>query len=327
MERRLENSCIARPPQVSWRTLLAPAVYDDGRSASLNKSECSFGTGAKIYARDMLYEKWQLVTENIEGQLTVASDKLPALSAFAHAFALALGRGQYLSGLWRGNLIWHLLWMVYHDAVKSKSRAPSWSWAAWKGTIEHSRKFDKALLQPQCVVKEAHAPAVGRNPFGTVDAATSWTILTRCKLVKAELHPTSREFDDLVLHPAELCIRKGNRSIVVGHGMIDGIPTSGLKKNGTFKPEDLGSLPHNGDVLALLLVGNIPHVEHEPGDSAGFKESETAVYSQGLLVTPCASMADLQGLRAFERIGMFRSDIRDAIGLWDSCLEYVLKLT
>ncbi|KAI3339834.1 heterokaryon incompatibility protein-domain-containing protein [Ustulina deusta] len=58
MERRLGNSCIARPSQVSWHTLLLPSAGDDGRSTPLNKSEFSLGTGVKGQARDIiLYEK------------------------------------------------------------------------------------------------------------------------------------------------------------------------------------------------------------------------------------------------------------------------------
>ncbi len=329
MERRLGNSCIARPSQVSWHTLLLPSAGDDGRSTPLNKSECSPGAGVKGQARDIiLYEKWQLlVSDYTERQLTVASSKLPALSGLAHAFAFDLGRDQYLAGLWRGNLIWDLLWVVFHDAAKSKSRAPSWSWAAWEGAIGHLRKPNKGLLQPECIVQEARAPAVGHNPFGTVHAATSCIILTGSKLAKVRLRPTNRELDDLMQYPADLYIRGENESIVVGHGMIDGISVSGLKQDGTYKPADLGSLPHHDNVLALLLVRNIHRAEHEPEDGAGSEEFGTGGYSQGLLVPPCASSADLQGLRAYERIGAFKSDTRDAIGLWDSCPEYMLKLS
>ncbi|KAI0802920.1 heterokaryon incompatibility protein-domain-containing protein, partial [Xylaria sp. FL0064] len=312
-ERRLENSCIARPPRVSWHKLLAPSAGDNGRSAPSRKSEQLMENGAD---RDVLYEKWRLlITEYTERQLTVASDKLPALSGLARTFSLAFGRDQYLAGLWRGNLIWDLLWMVYHDAVKAKSRAPSWSWAAWEGTIGHSRKFEKSLLQPQCVVKEAQAPVVGRNPFGTVDAAASWIILSRCKLAKVELRPSDRELDDLMLYPAELFIQHGNDDIVVGHGMIDGISTSGLKKNGTYKPADLGSIPRHGEILALLLVRT-----EERDESSG------QVDSQGLLVTRRASSVETRGLSTFVRIGMFQSDACNTTGLWDGCADNELKL-
>ncbi|KAI0427164.1 HET-domain-containing protein [Xylaria sp. FL1042] len=322
-ERRLENSCITRPPQVSWHTLLARSEGDSDRSELTKESECSHGNVVKRQTRDILYEKWRLlVTEYTERQLTVASDKLPALSGLARTFSLALGRDKYLAGLWRGNLIWDLLWVVYHDAVRSRGRAPSWSWVAWEGTIGHSRKFDKELLQPQCVVKEAQAPAVGRNPFGTVDATASWIILSECKLIKVELRPTDRELDDLMLYPAELFITRGNDSIVVGYGMIDGISTSGLKKNGTYRPADMDSIPRNDETLALLLVRKGEILD----EIVGTEESEAEVYYQGLLVTSCAPSVDPRGLRTFERIGMFQSDMRDTINLWDSCAENELKL-
>jgi hypothetical protein len=68
-------------------------------------------------------------------KLTVASDKLPAISAVARRFHTRLA-SQYLAGLWRGNLLNGLIWRQYRDEgpildrIPSDYRAPSWSWAS-----------------------------------------------------------------------------------------------------------------------------------------------------------------------------------------------------
>ncbi|KAK3350278.1 heterokaryon incompatibility protein-domain-containing protein [Lasiosphaeria hispida] len=69
--------------------------------------------------------------------LTLASDRLPALAGLAQAFAAATG-DTYIAGLWRGDLLAGLLWRRSgFEALRRTGtyRAPSWSWAAVEGRV------------------------------------------------------------------------------------------------------------------------------------------------------------------------------------------------
>lgn len=75
-------------------------------------------------------------------ELTIESDKLPALAGLAELYRQATG-DQYLAGLWRSSLIVDLLWkrqrvLSCHGVLTSmpmEYRAPSWSWAALDGNV------------------------------------------------------------------------------------------------------------------------------------------------------------------------------------------------
>ncbi|EPE33473.1 hypothetical protein GLAREA_06486 [Glarea lozoyensis ATCC 20868] len=79
------------------------------------------------------YEIWyKAVEEYTRRDLTVKSDKLPAISALAQIFQDSTG-DQYLAGLWSGDLLRGLLWSTYPTLSLTKPpdwRAPSWSWAS-----------------------------------------------------------------------------------------------------------------------------------------------------------------------------------------------------
>lgn len=76
--------------------------------------------------------------------LTVADDKLPALSGMASKHALARGWGSedYLAGLWRKTLLTDLLWRTVplvgqHPRRTDVWRVPSWSSASIDGAIDY----------------------------------------------------------------------------------------------------------------------------------------------------------------------------------------------
>ncbi|KAI0828071.1 HET-domain-containing protein [Hypoxylon sp. FL0890] len=68
--------------------------------------------------------------------LSVSSDKLPALGGVAEQFQIVTG-DQYLAGLWRKTLLLDLIWECgYAPQPRPESyRAPSWSWASTDGLI------------------------------------------------------------------------------------------------------------------------------------------------------------------------------------------------
>ncbi|KAH6680770.1 hypothetical protein B0J14DRAFT_273063 [Halenospora varia] len=86
---------------------------------------------------------WHFIVMEYSGrELTIESDKLPALAGLAELYRQATG-DQYLAGLWRSSLIVDLLWkrqrvLSCHGVLTSmpmEYRAPSWSWAALDGNV------------------------------------------------------------------------------------------------------------------------------------------------------------------------------------------------
>ncbi|KAH7308975.1 heterokaryon incompatibility protein-domain-containing protein [Stachybotrys elegans] len=77
-----------------------------------------------------------LVREYSNCALTFPDDRLQAFAGIADLFREATG-DEYLSGLWRSNLLHLLDWWVDQPRtrVSSKYRAPSWSWASLDGPI------------------------------------------------------------------------------------------------------------------------------------------------------------------------------------------------
>lgn len=79
--------------------------------------------------------------------LTVATDKLVAISALAWYWQILVGEKiQYLAGMWNKHLTGQLAWKPYinrkgktvkpNTNLQKKWRAPSWSWACMDGLID-----------------------------------------------------------------------------------------------------------------------------------------------------------------------------------------------
>lgn len=111
-------------------------------------------------------------------KLSVDTDRLPALSALAKAFASSIG-GSYLAGMWRERLVPQLCWNIRYpeSAVKPYSVyvAPSWSWAShptatqlWTEPLHDENPQDDA--NETCKVVDAWCSLAGSNPFGAVSS-------------------------------------------------------------------------------------------------------------------------------------------------------------
>ncbi|KAI1764446.1 HET-domain-containing protein [Hypoxylon sp. FL1150] len=99
---------------------------------------------------DELYQHWQLfLAMYCDRNLTVATDKLPAIQSVAAEMATA-AKCEYIpyAGLWRHNLRRELLWnpSSFDTATRpTQWRAPSWSWASIEGDINFwQRSFRSA---------------------------------------------------------------------------------------------------------------------------------------------------------------------------------------
>jgi hypothetical protein len=132
--------------------------------------------------------QWMRLVEQYSiRNLTVASDKLPALSGLANLFGTRTG-DTYLAGLWKSGLMNGLNWGIKlyepthqcsdpaHDAamppatkspVKSPAeyRAPSWSWASLDAEIDYMFALKDELLAT-CV--DVRVKPMGKDAFGRV---------------------------------------------------------------------------------------------------------------------------------------------------------------
>ncbi|RDL34714.1 uncharacterized protein BP5553_07842 [Venustampulla echinocandica] len=110
-------------------------------------------TITKSQPKTEVLEQWHsLVTAFTHRDLTLPTDRLPAISGIATRFSNFLG--EYYAGLWKSYLWQELFWCCDHlpdPAPKPKvSQAPSWSWAAtnsmvnwlWVGNYKTDPSFE-----------------------------------------------------------------------------------------------------------------------------------------------------------------------------------------
>ena len=135
------------------------------------------------YDLDFLWNTWaQVVEDYTQRDLTVDSDRLPALSGLVSTFSNLWGCAYY-AGLWEKKLIEGLGWLVFDPFTSSiiESYAPSWSWPSIDGQVgwpsglppdddapvlEHPVRNTKLV---ECRVTPANKAA----PFGQV---TDWSL-------------------------------------------------------------------------------------------------------------------------------------------------------
>ncbi|KAK7398326.1 hypothetical protein QQX98_012295, partial [Neonectria punicea] len=109
------------------------------------------------------------------GKLTYPEDKLVAISGLASRMQKHT-QSEYLAGLWRKHLPYHLLWNVgsiqwfLSQECPAVYTAPSWSWASMHGTIEDScvvRHADDREIVLEILDVKVNL-ANDANPFGQV---------------------------------------------------------------------------------------------------------------------------------------------------------------
>ncbi|KAH7072319.1 heterokaryon incompatibility protein-domain-containing protein [Paraphoma chrysanthemicola] len=104
----------------------------------------------QAFYRNPAYQKWYDCVEYfMECKITYERDVLPAMSGLAKKMHGAVGiNDSYCAGLWTGDLVRGLLWMVLSPASpikKSNYIAPTWSWASRVGQ-RISSFFDEAYM-------------------------------------------------------------------------------------------------------------------------------------------------------------------------------------
>ena len=114
------------------------------------------------------YSTWySLVSRYSRRAMTVADDKLPAISGLASVFA-SYRHDTYAAGLWQRDLPIGLLWCADRGqklTSPAKYRAPSWSWAARDGSTESTYSWDGSIeIEDVAPVIETAGP----DPYGRV---------------------------------------------------------------------------------------------------------------------------------------------------------------
>ncbi|CBX92002.1 hypothetical protein LEMA_P047080.1 [Plenodomus lingam JN3] len=125
-----------------------------------------------------IWQAWQRIVEQYSARnLTVASDKLPAISGIASKIRKAT-HSDYLAGLWRGNLALDLLW---HGLPSGSNifapeawRAPSWSWAGLDTPIGYTtlNETEVETFSPTMVAGSVSIVPSGLNILGSVTSAS-----------------------------------------------------------------------------------------------------------------------------------------------------------
>lgn len=113
---------------------------------------------------------YSIVSEYSNCQLTLAEDKLPALSGLASRFQ-AITKDEYIAGHWRINLEQSLFWTCIPGAFRVKLyRAPTWSWASIEGGLTAQDEYRPSDDPESLQVLNACVQVDGDNPFGRVTA-------------------------------------------------------------------------------------------------------------------------------------------------------------
>ncbi|KAH8896973.1 HET-domain-containing protein [Thozetella sp. PMI_491] len=126
------------------------------------------GEGFNFLLTDF-YNQWHsILREYTTRRLSVESDRLPAISAIAQAFAPHL-QSDYFAGLWGKFLIHDLMWensLSGSRSVPTKPGPPSWSWVKLQG--EHSYDNSNEDFALADVISCKTWLVSEKNPFGEV---------------------------------------------------------------------------------------------------------------------------------------------------------------
>ena len=119
----------------------------------------------------------ELMQKYTTRNLTVASDRLPAISGLAAALQSRIGF-EYLAGLWNTDLHKQLLWISLYSAypdsdtfssVYDEQYAPSWSWASVPGEVRlwtFESDSTRGRSKPIWQICSVDFPRHGLNQFG-----------------------------------------------------------------------------------------------------------------------------------------------------------------
>ncbi|OIW28729.1 HET-domain-containing protein [Coniochaeta ligniaria NRRL 30616] len=235
------------------------------------------------------YSTWYwLVSQYSRRALTVADDKLTAMSGLASVFA-SHRRDTYAAGLWERDLPVGMLWCAERGKQLHRAatyRAPSWSWAAWDGEIDTNFSWDgKIEVEDIAIFIELS----GSNPFGRVK---SGRIDLRGPIEKINLgqriNPLERgpEGSGFAWHCANIQLLD-DVGVGVGEGSLDDPDETQCYDDTTFclmlfrvevgfRPLAPACLENKGDWAWCLLL---KHVGHQQYARVGLAQVHQAFFS------------------------------------------------
>lgn len=152
-----------------------PEIYDPSKDNKLNLED----------ANQNLCEWYRLVEKFTTCQLTVDTDRLPALLGLARYYEEQNDDGQYLWGLWSRSIHQGLLWINVDESPKkllqgydaASGPAPTWTWAHLLGRIRYPDHVSSC--EPCCEVIDFNAATLSarlsrrESPFLVVQLKTA----------------------------------------------------------------------------------------------------------------------------------------------------------
>ncbi|KAJ1323255.1 HET domain-containing protein [Microdochium nivale] len=184
-----------------------------------------------------------LVSSYSQLSLTIATDRLPAVSGLANEFATAHGRvsgdTQYYAGLWKATFFKDLCWeaeLWSPSEIDNRSHdnsiyiAPSWSWASYPGnvTMELTGTGGSEPISDEldlAEIRDVHLDYVGGNTFG---ALSSGKMTLYGRLIPITIQPLHGQDVDEPWGRKIKIIRPGDRPHpFIHYGVVDSMHVLG----------------------------------------------------------------------------------------------------
>ncbi|KAK4225316.1 HET domain-containing protein [Podospora fimiseda] len=268
--------------------------------------------------KEKVYARWRvLIAEYSERKLSFEGDKYPAVSGLAKSFSGALGgRDCYLGGIWKGDLIRQLLWECVHDSKRPKEwRAPSWSWAAWDGSVDWRSSLVQGVVS-LCSIEEARVVPLGEDAFGRLK--DGW-ILMSASLRGVKLRVCESDSDTDI--SVEVCDTNGK---MIADGWVDGMTCSGIKSDGSWKGKDMGILDglDARDVVAAVIA--LGRISIGWDDDTGETQFSDPKFPTGLLLSKTGDAPE--GVPVYRRVGVFWAQSLNLIKEWEGDVHEYFKV-
>ncbi|KFY28132.1 hypothetical protein V491_00621 [Pseudogymnoascus sp. VKM F-3775] len=242
-------------------------------------------TGADITTqryRELCSTWYNILEQYSKRNLTIASDKFPALSGVAAQFAQLTG-DTYIAGLWERDLVVGLLWRC-EDPENSRRpqefRAPTWSWAALDAKISlgYSERSVGGTLHDAEIV-DWDVEEAGKDRFGRVKSAHitlngySWPLLK----IDGDISKVDIEHDVYFGHPVFDVASEGNSG-----DMADAyFDVANQRFVCGWKQPNAGEMKEiKSELLTLFLVRMIVAIGYTSEKTLGPEETDTPHFNR-----------------------------------------------
>lgn len=254
-----------------------------------------------IYTPETAHKSWiRLIEDFAARSLSFDKDRLPAIGALAESFHAHI-KEQYCAGLWRGDILFGLLWSIHRCAgteipapmsVPSKERGPSWSWIGadscaklkWPTLELHSGMTYFARVA-HCQIYRKSSDIFGRIEGAelVLDAPYRHVCLKTGIYSKSRWNPVSWA-QRMLTQLGPLASTKELAQIALGRPeYLESTETSGSV-----------TVLSNSTEFTLILIAEVTHSFHKP-----------TLYL--LILQPfTGQVAQSEGMRRYRRAGLLR---------------------